>query len=366
MGAVSFSDIFYLIVIPVLTAIVVGYAVNLYARMRERTSSKAYQDRIAVLDKALTELRDEAERLRMLGDAQGRMLQLWQSQHLEPLVVLRESIGLSTIIDVGMRPVGISAEAAKRFGEIQEKISQFRSAGVPILPEVAINLGVLHFSVRQWDEAIALMEEAIEGDPTHKEARISLGNLYLQQRRFEDARAQFQALVELSANVFEGHIGLGLAMIGLGRLDEAIDALSTAIRLRPEHARTYCELGHAYVAAGEMERALESAQVALRLDPRMIDGQLLLQRILIKSGNFPEAIKACRRALKMTDSPRVLYNLAVAFTMQGELEEALESLRRALSLDDEIRFVAKDDPALGPLRDSRRFKDLIEGRPGLF
>jgi tetratricopeptide (TPR) repeat protein len=363
---VSFSDIFYLIIIPVLTAIVVGYAVNLYARMRERTRAVAYQDRIAMLDRALAELRDEAERMRTLSDARARMLQLWQMEHLEPIIVLRESLGLGTRIDIGAKPTGIPANAARRFGELQERISQFRSAGVPVASEVAINLGMLHFAARQWDEAISLFEEAVEGDATHKEARINLGNLYLRQRRFEDAGAQFQALIELSGNVFEGHLGRGLALIGLGKPDEAIESLSTAIRLRPEYARSYCELGRAYLASGEMERALESAQVALRLDSRMIDGQLLLQEILIKSGNFSEAVEVCRKALQERESPRVLYNLAVAFTMNGELEEALESLRRAFTLDDDIRFSAKDDPALAPLRDSRRFKDLIEGRLGLF
>ncbi|HUX08553.1 MAG TPA: tetratricopeptide repeat protein [Acidobacteriota bacterium] len=362
----SFGDIFYLIIIPLLTAVVIGYAVNLYARMRERTRARAYQDRIAVLDRALAELRDEVERMRSVSDARSGMLQLWQEEHLDPLVALREGLGLGTVIALNDKPIGIPAKSAKIFGELQEKISQFRAAGVPILPEIALNLGMLYFNARQWDESVSLFEEAIEGDATNKEARINLGILYLRLRRFEDARVQFQALVELSGSFFEGHLGLGLALIELERLEEAIEALSTAIRLRPEHARSYCELGRAYIAAGEIDRALESAQVALRLDPKMIDGQLLLQKILIKSGNFDEAVAACNKTLRMGDSSRVYYNLAIAQTMKGDYEEALDALRRAFAIDDDIRFTAKDDPALVPLRDSRRFVELIEGRPGLF
>ncbi len=362
----SFSDIFYLIIIPLLTAVVIGYAVNLYARMRERTRARAYQDRIAVLDRALAELRDEVERMRNISDARSVMLQHWQTEHVEPLVALRESLGLGTEIGISDKATGIPAQVAKKFGELQEKISQFRLAGVPVLPEIALNLGMLHFNARQWDEAISLFEEVVESDATNRDARLNLGNLYLRQRRFEDARAQFQALIELSGSIFEGYLGLGLSLVELNRLDEAIEALSTSIRLRPEHARSYCELGRAYIAAGEMERALESAQVALRLEPKMVDGQLLLQEILIRSGNFDEAVAACNRALRVGDSSRVYYNLAVAQTMKGDYEEALEALRQAFAIDDDIRFTAKDDPALVPLRDSRRFVDLIEGKPGLF
>jgi len=285
---VTFSDIFYLVIIPVLTAVVVGYAVNLYARMRERTRARAYSDRIEMLDKALTELRSEAERMHAESDARALLLQL------------------------------------------QEKIGQFRAAGMAMLPEIALNLGMLHFSARQWDEAINLFGEAIEADPTNRDARINLGNLLLRRRRFEEARVQFQELIELSNNQFEGHLGLGLALVELGRLDDGIDTLSTAIRLRPDHARSYCELGRAYVASGQLDRALESAQVALKLEPAMAEGRLLLQEILIKSGNFAEAVEACQEALKEGKNSRMLYNLAVAHTMGGDYEAALEALRKAV------------------------------------
>jgi len=363
---VTFSDIFYLVIIPVLTAVVVGYAVNLYARMRERTRARAYSDRIEMLDKALTELRSEAERMHAESDARALLLQQLQLELLEPLIVLRSSLGLGTVISIEAEPPGIPAKAGERFGRLQEKIGQFRAAGMAMLPEIALNLGMLHFSARQWDEAINLFGEAIEADPTNRDARINLGNLLLRRRRFEEARVQFQELIELSNNQFEGHLGLGLALVELGRLDDGIDTLSTAIRLRPDHARSYCELGRAYVASGQLDRALESAQVALKLEPAMAEGRLLLQEILIKSGNFAEAVEACQEALKEGKNSRMLYNLAVAHTMGGDYEAALEALRKAVDIDSDIRFAAKDDPALVPLRDSRRFQDLLEGKPGLF
>ena len=362
----TFNDIFFLFITPVLAAVVVGYAVNLYARMRERTRARAYQDRIEMLDRALEELRGEAERMRSESDARARLLQRWQAEILDPLADLRSRLKLGTIIDLDTRPEGIPAAHAERFGVLQEKVAQFRSAGVPVLPEIALNLAMLHFAVKQWREAIELLEETIEGDPTNRDARLSLGHLLLRRRLFDEARGHFRALLELSSNHFEAHLGLGLALVELGRLKDGIEVLGAAISLRPDHARSYCELGRAFVADGQLERALESAQVALKLDPGMTEGRLLLQQILIKSGNFEEAIEACREALAEGESARVFYNLATAHTMGGDYDSAIDALRRSLALDDEIRFAAKDDPAFQPLRDSRRFKELMEGRPGLF
>ena len=362
----TFNDIFFLFITPVLAAVVVGYAVNLYARMRERTRARAYQHRIEMLDRALEELRSEAERMRSESDARARLLQRWQAEILEPLAALRAELGLGTLITLDTKPEGIPAANAESFGILQEKVSLFRSAGVPVLSEIAQNLAMLHFAARQWREAIELLEETIEGDPTNRDARQSLGNLLLRRRNFEEAQGQFRALLELSSKHFEAHLGLGLSLVELGRLKEAIEVLGAAISLRPDHARSYCELGRAFVADGQLERALESAQVALKLDPGMTEGRLLLQQILIKSGNFEEAIKACRDALADGESARVFYNLATAHTMGGDYESAIDALRRSFALDDEIRFAAKDDPAFHPLRESRRFRDLMEGRPGLF
>lgn len=362
----TLSDIFYLFIIPVLTAIVVGFSVSFYARMREKTRSKAYRERIAILDSAAEQLRVEMEKVRELADARSRLLQSWQAEKTQPLLRLIERLGLRRVIGYYDKPRGLTEEASQQFEAICEEVEHFRSTEVPIIPELALNLALLNYAGKNWDEAIALFEEVLEGDATNQDARVSLGNLYLKTRRFEDAKEQFGSLVELAGHRFEGYLGLGLALVALERFDEGISAFSTAIRLRPDNARTYCELGRAYVEAGELGRALESAQVALKLDPKMEEGQLLMQNILIKSGNFEEAVNACRRYLATGDSPRVHYNLAVAYALGGDGDAAIDSLRRAIQIDDELRFSAKDDSAFSSLRDSRRFQDLLSGKPGLF
>ena len=362
----EFGDIFFVVFIPLAAAVVVGLTVNYLARTRARTQRRLAAERAAELEDRAARHGEEAARLRELADARALLLLRWQEERLGPLERLREGLGLGTFISIDEEPRGLEGDAEARFREIVEELEQFRSVQIPIHTPVALNIGLIHYAAGRREEAVAAFEEVLEGDATSAEARANLGYIFMQLRRFERALEQFQALLELEGHRFEGHFGLGLAAVNLGRFDEGIEALSTAIRLRPEFARTYCELGHAYAETGELERARESAKVALKLDPEMEEGELLLQRISIKAGDFGEAVAACRRSLARGDSRRAFYNLAVAYAMKGDLEAALEALRRAVQLDDQARFAAKDDPAFVPLRESRRFCELLEGRPGLF
>jgi len=55
----------------------------------------------------------------------------------------------------------------------------------------------------------------------------------------------------------------------------------------------------------------------------------------------------------------VLYNLACVRAGQGKLDEAIELLKEALPMRPDMKAVAPTDPALAPLRDDARFKELV-------
>jgi tetratricopeptide (TPR) repeat protein len=216
------------------------------------------------------------------------------------------------------------------------------------------------------DEATEMFREALEADSTDLDARANLGSIHLMMRNHNEAVSEFEALIELARHRYDGHVGLGLALVQLGKFDNGISAFTNAIRLRPEHTLSYCELGRAYMNAGEMDRAMESTKVALKLAPDIYGGNLLLQQLLVKMGRFDAAVKECRSYLARHEDAEVYYNLATAYALSGDRESALHELRRAIQLGGHLRFRAKDDRTFELLRDSRRFNDLLAGKPGLF
>lgn len=349
-----------------MAALISGAAVAYYMKMREATRRRALEGRIAELTALEEEQRRDLDSSRAEGDARGRLLGSLLGELMPEVIKLRQGAEIADIIDPFSAPIALPARLEDRAQKLLERVGLFRSRGIPVAAPLAFNLALLQYAGGRRHEAEERFQEALISDPAHQEARLNLGNLALKERRFAEARAHFETLLELAAHSFEGHFGLGVALTNLGQAEAAVAAFTMAIRLRPEHAETYCRLGEAYIVAGDLERALESAKVAIKLSPEMAEGRLLLQRILIKSGNFHEAIEACHKTLKQRDDPRALYNLAVARAMSGDRDLALDALRQAVSKDGELRYAAKDEQAFAGLRDSRRFKNIIEGRLGLF
>ena len=57
--------------------------------------------------------------------------------------------------------------------------------------------------------------------------------------------------------------------------------------------------------------------------------------------------------------PGVLYNLACCESLAGRGDEAVEHLRAALDAEPGLRESARDDEDFAPLRDDRRFEELV-------
>lgn len=55
----------------------------------------------------------------------------------------------------------------------------------PDFAEGAYNLGILHYSQRRVDEAIAAYQHALALDPTYAKAHKNLGEIYVVQERYD-------------------------------------------------------------------------------------------------------------------------------------------------------------------------------------
>lgn len=362
----EFRDIFFIFVVPFLTAVLVGLAVNFLARMREATRRREMLREFGKIKEDKESLENQLEELRNLAEIRKVLLSRKQEEYLAPLVRLRESLGLESTIGFDRTDTSLSRAEVKQMNSILEEVSQLREAKVEILPETLLNLGLILCAAGRLEEATRIFVEAVEAGATVQDARANLGMIYLRLRKYEDSEREFSSLVEVAPHRFDAHFGLGLSRIELDKPEESINSLSTAIRLKPEYARTYCELGKAYMLSGELERAMESAQVALKLDPGLYEGNILVQQLLIKQGRFEEAIKSCRSFIGSKKDALANYNLASAHALKGDKELALKALRDAISLGDHLRFQAKDDPSFNNISESPRFRELLEGRKGLF
>jgi tetratricopeptide (TPR) repeat protein len=165
------------------------------------------------------------------------------------------------------------------------------------------NAGSTTMALGRTDEAMKLLEQAIEADERFPDAYNNLGAAIM--RRGNDAEAQrwFERAIEISPNQAIFHTNLATSLAHQGQID----------------------------------RAFEEFQKAITLDPLLFQALGPLAEIEANRGHLAEAAKYLRRAVELQKSSAAPHaDLAVVLEMQGDVAQAIAELRVASQLDPEL------------------------------
>jgi tetratricopeptide (TPR) repeat protein len=130
-------------------------------------------------------------------------------------------------------------------------------------------LGLIYQKRRQYTEALARFQRAVEIDPTEADAHMQLGRIAREQGRFEDAIRHLKIAASLDDKLALSDVWreLGAAYFGASRLDEAAAALAKYTDRRaydPEGLYWYCktllQLDRPAEARELFERSIEAVK----------------------------------------------------------------------------------------------------------
>jgi tetratricopeptide (TPR) repeat protein len=121
-------------------------------------------------------------------------------------------------------------------------------------------LGLIYQKRRQYSEAVARFEKAIEIDPSESDAQYQLGRIAREQGRFDDAIRYLKAAAALDDKLSSSEVWreLGAAYFGASRLEEAADALAKYTQRRSYDPEGLYWYGKALKGLG---RTAEAGQV---------------------------------------------------------------------------------------------------------
>jgi tetratricopeptide (TPR) repeat protein len=113
----------------------------------------------------------------------------------------------------GIQELFLAAVQAEEAGDKQRAISLYEEM-LRVDPDYApghINLGTIHFHLRQFVRAEELYRKATEKDPGYVLAFFDLGNVLDELERPEESIAAYQRAVELAPRYADAHYNLALA-----------------------------------------------------------------------------------------------------------------------------------------------------------
>lgn len=114
--------------------------------------------------------------------------------------------------------------------------------------------------------AIALYEEILQREPDYAPACINLGTIHFHLRQYTRAEELYRRATEADPGYVLAFFDLGNVLDELERLDESVAAYRQAVALAPRYADAHYNLALAYERKGERRAALRHWQAYVRLD----------------------------------------------------------------------------------------------------
>jgi len=217
-------------------------------------------------------------------------------------------------------------------GKLDEAVALLERA-VELDPTVGAthnNLGIALARLRRFELAADRFQRAIALWPTGAQPHNNLASCLAEQGRYAEAVVCFERALRLDPAFPDARFNLALALRAAGRLDEAADEFRRVLRAAPHLAKAHLQLGATLAAQRKLDEAIDAFRRALELTPYDAEAHLQLGAALKDALRYAEAVQCCQDALRL--QPRhfmALSNLGTALTLDGRPERALDYFRRA-------------------------------------
>lgn len=185
-------------------------------------------------------------------------------------------------------------------------------------------------------QAIDLMRQVIELDPTSPEPHVTLGEFHYSVRNTNEARAEAQAALKLDAQHGGAHKLLGriyrdeaLANGDQDKSQRAISEFEQVVKQDESDVEAWQSLAQLYELTGQQEKLVQALTRWTSNDPTAEPAFYALARYYFSQRKYREAAENASRALTVRSAPEYVILLARSLLAQGQTTEALRLYRQA-------------------------------------
>jgi len=204
-----------------------------------------------------------------------------------------------------------------------------------------VGLGTAYLQLGKNDEAVKVLQKAIEIDPKNKRALTNLGLYYYNEGVTENKTEYYKKAVDLFEKVLEIDPGdvkviqrLALAYEKIGKTDKAIEAYDKAIASFPNNPDLYFNKAALLYEKGEKEEAIKLFNKVIEIAPDDQDALCNAGYTYIELENFKEALPLFERVVKLNPKNKKGWDgLVIVYTRLGMVKEANEALKKSKELE---------------------------------
>ncbi len=224
-----------------------------------------------------------------------------------------------------------AAMAAQDRGDLQQAEVLLREMHKehPGIFAVDESLGLLYVGGQRFEEALPLLQAAVEEEPKSDIAHINLAADFYRLHRNVEALHELETAGRLNPKKAETQQSLGQLRLEMHQLSRAVDAFDAAMVLDPGNTDLLLDKAQALMEANR----LEEAKLTLASYPnanRSAAAQSLLAALDEKAGMFREAAEHYSRAVDLYPSEDNVWNLALELLRHWSFEAAAAELESAV------------------------------------
>jgi DNA-binding winged helix-turn-helix (wHTH) protein/TolB-like protein len=245
--------------------------------------------------------------------------------------------------------------------------------------------------VAAFEQARQAANRALKIDPALPQALVAMGHVMTQlDHDWEGGRRLYRQALSLAPNTAWAHSFLALNVVQSGRVETAIEAIGRAQSLEPAAIGIMAVNGFIRYHARQFEVSRRQLEAVLQSAPTAVLPRQFLARTLLALGDArgvirllegrndtaPGSFSSLARAYAMVGNSRGLqaeierveregtrgfgvgFDLALVHLAASAKDRALESLERALGDHSQMIGYINVEPALDPLRNEPRVREI--------
>ncbi|MDD1777058.1 MAG: tetratricopeptide repeat protein [Candidatus Helarchaeota archaeon] len=208
---------------------------------------------------------------------------------------LQMAIESNPLNDVAWNTIALSYLAQ---GQLNEAFTHFEHVAQlnPRFKDVQYNMGVVQSALKNFDKAMLCFKAAIVVNPRDKQSYLEMGRIAFSiAKQPENAIVLLNSALNIDPNFKEALFEIGLAYMTQGNITQAQNCLRRAIGLDPNYKEAWTALAPIYAHLKQYSEAISYCQKALAIDPKFFKAWKILGEIYEEIGDAQKAKECFQR-----------------------------------------------------------------------
>lgn len=202
------------------------------------------------------------------------------------------------------------------------------------------NIGLTHWNLEHYVQAIDYFSQAIEANPQNALAYTNLGGVLFDCKQFAEALDNHKKAIEIDPNLAIAYSNYATTCVSLERIDTAQEYFQKALELAPTDQHTLVQKGILECQRKQYENALSCFDRVIELDPTYAQAYLGRAQTYNDMGRTDAALTDYTRAAELNPAfyrflNRVYINRALTHMELEQLDMALRDINYAITINPE-------------------------------